>query len=109
MTSSALDTAAATAVRVEVTDDALTVELSDGRAITAPLAWYPRLVHATPAERGEWRFIGGGRGIHWPALDEDVSVENLLAGKPSAESQRSLQRWLAGRGGSPATGANGST
>jgi len=84
--------AAATAVRVD--EDCLSVDLSDGRTITAPLAWYPRLAHGTPEERSNWRLIGAGRGIHWPALDEDVSVENLLAGQPSGESQESFQRWL---------------
>ena len=87
---------------VTVTEDTLTAELSDGRTISVPLAWYPRLVHATEEERGNWRLIGGGQGIHWPDLDEDVSVEGLLAGRPSSESQKSLQRWLeakqAGRG-----------
>ncbi len=87
---------------VTVTEDTLTAELSDGRTISVPLAWYPRLVNATEEERGNWRLIGGGQGIHWPDLDEDVSVEGLLAGRPSSESQQSLQRWLqtkqAGRG-----------
>ena len=77
-----------------VTEDTLTVKLSDGRTITVPLAWYPRLVHATKEERGNWRLIGGGQGIHWPDLDEDVSVEGLLAGRSSGESQESLRRWL---------------
>jgi hypothetical protein len=75
----------------------LTVELADGRTISAPLAWYPRLVHGSPEERGSWRLLGGGRGIHSPALDEDVSVGNLLVGQPSAESQSSFKKWLAGR------------
>ena len=66
---------------VMVTEDTLTAELSDGRTISVPLAWYPRLVHATEEERGNWRLIGGGQGIHWPDLDEDVSVEGLLAGR----------------------------
>jgi hypothetical protein len=79
---------------VSVTGDALAVELSDGRSISAPLAWYPRLLHGTPEERALWRLIGGGVGIHWPDLDEDISVENLLAGRASGESQRSLKRWL---------------
>jgi hypothetical protein len=84
------------AQQVMVTNDALTVDLTDGRTISVPLAWYPRLLHGTPAERNNWRLIGGkeGLGIHWPDLDEDVSVENLLFGKPSGESQRSFQRWL---------------
>jgi hypothetical protein len=82
---------------VTVSDDTLAVELADGRTVAAPLAWYSRLAHATPAERGSWRLIGGGRGIHWPAVDEDISVANLLAGQPSAESQASFKKWLAER------------
>ena len=77
-----------------VTEDTLTVELSDGRTIAVPLAWYPRLIHATKKERGNWRIIGKGQGIHWPDLDEDISVEGLLAGRPSGESQESFRRWL---------------
>ena len=79
---------------VTVTEDTLTVELSDGRTISVPLAWYPRLVHATPQERTNWRMIGTGQGIHWPDLDEDLSVEGLLAGRKSGESQRSFRQWL---------------
>jgi len=84
----------AKAQHVTVTDDSLTVDLTDGRTISAPLAWYPRLVHGTPQERNNWRLIGDGEGIHWPDLDEDLSVEGLLLGRPSGESQRSFQRWL---------------
>lgn len=62
-----------------------------------PVAWYPRLVHATEAERADWRLIGGGRGIHWDALDEDASVDGLLEGRASTESKASLDRWLAAR------------
>jgi hypothetical protein len=87
-------TAEARAQNVAITEDTLAVDLSDGRTIAVPLAWYPRLVHATPEERNNWRFIGDKEGIHWPDLDEDVSVENLLAGKPSGESQSSFKRWL---------------
>lgn len=79
---------------VAVTDESLTVELEDGRTVTAPLAWYPRLSHATPEERAHWRLIGSGIGIHWEDIDEDISVESLLLGKCSGESQRSLERWL---------------
>ena len=79
----------------------LRVELSDGRIVSAPLAWFPRLQHGTVAERNHWRFIGGGEGINWPDLDEDISVENLLAGQPSGESQKSLQRWLDSRKSKP--------
>ena len=82
------------AERVDVTDDTLTADLSDGRTISVPLAWYPRLVHATPHERRNWRRIGGGAGIHWPDLDEDLSVEGLLAGRASGENQQSFKRWL---------------
>ena len=91
---------------VTVGDDALTAELRDGRTISVPLDWYPRLVHATPGERGNWRFIGAGEGIHWPDLDEDVSVEALLAGRPSAEGRQSLQRWLDARRAASLSGAS---
>jgi hypothetical protein len=94
MTTSTTEITFVAAIRVEVSDVALTVELVDGRTVSVPLLWYPRLVHGTTEERGEWRFIGRGEGIHWPALDEDISIANLLAGKPSGESQRSLKRWL---------------
>ncbi len=66
------------ATGVEVSDDSLLLTLVDGRRVSAPLAWFPRLASATPADRSNWRFIGGGVGIHWPALDEDISVESLL-------------------------------
>ena len=82
---------------VAVTDDALSVDLNDGRTIAVPLAWYPRLMHATASELQNWRLIGQGYGIHWEELDEDISVEGLLCGKPSGESQTSLKRWLADR------------
>src|SRR5262249_12768244 len=81
-------------VDVRVTDEELTVELADGRTISAPLAWYPRLAHGTAKERNHLRVIGAREGIHWPDLDEDLSVEGFLAGRPSGESQRSLQKWL---------------
>jgi hypothetical protein len=73
------------------------IELTDGRTIAVPLAWYPRLLQGTAEERSSWWLIGNGRGIHWPALDEDISVGNLLAGEPSAESHSSFKKWLAGR------------
>jgi hypothetical protein len=82
---------------VEFTEDAMTVRLDDGRTLSVPLAWYPRLLHGTPAERAQFQLIGHGEGIHWPSLDEDISVEGLLAGKRSAESDASLSRWLATR------------
>lgn len=85
------------AVDVNSTEDTLTVDLSDGRTISVPLGWYPRLEHASSEERANWRLIGKGYGIHWEELDEDISVEGLLAGKPSGESQISFKKWLHGR------------
>jgi hypothetical protein len=81
-----------------VTDDVLIVELRDGRTVSVPLSWYPRLEYATERERDAWELIGGGAGIHWEVVDEDISVEALVAGKPSNESQASLKRWLSDRG-----------
>jgi len=83
---------------VTVTDDAIQFELSDGRTVSAPLAWYPRLAHGTVAERTHWRLVGRGEGVHWPDLDEDISLEGVRAGRPSGESQASLKRWLESRG-----------
>ena len=85
------------AEEVNVTEDTLSVDLSDGRTISVPLAWFPRIVHATEEERNNWRLIGKGHGIHWKDIDEDISVEGLLAGKPSGESQASFKKWLEGR------------
>jgi hypothetical protein len=79
---------------ITVTEDTLAVELSDGRSISVPLAWYPRLVHAMPQERDNWELIGNDRGIYWPDLDEDISIEGLLAGRKSGECHRSFQQWL---------------
>jgi hypothetical protein len=79
---------------VHIRQDTLSVELSDGRSISAPLAWYPRLLNGDVRERNNWRLLGRGQGVHWPQLDEDISIENLLAGRPAGESQASLQRWL---------------
>jgi len=79
---------------VHFSEDSLTVRLDDGRALSVPLTWYPRLLHGTPAEREAYELIGDGEGIHWPALDEDISVEGLLAGRRSAESAASLAKWI---------------
>ncbi len=68
---------------VSFSDDTFTVELKDGRSITTPLAWFPRLLHATPEQRGNWTVAGGGYGIHWPDIDEDLSTEGLLRGAPA--------------------------
>ncbi len=83
--------------QVTITDDTLSVDLSDGRSISVPLAWYPRLFQGSIAERNSHRFVGNGSGIHWPELDEDVSLKNLILGQPSGESQTSFQRWLNSR------------
>lgn len=82
------------AENVKITEHTLTVNLNDGRTILVPLEWFPRLVYATTKERNNWRLIGKGSGIHWEDVDEDISVEGLLAGKPSGESQASFKKWL---------------
>jgi Protein of unknown function (DUF2442) len=97
MTTSATETTTPLATSVATTDDTLTVELADGRTVSVPLAWYPRLLHATTAERAEWQLMAHGEGIHWPRVDEDISVSSLIAGRPSAEGAASLQRWLGSR------------
>ena len=94
MTTLAIELRMVSAQNVKVTDDALIVDLSDGRTVSVPLAWFPRLLHGKPEERNTWRLIGDGEGIHWPELDEDISVENLILGKPSGESQKSFKKWL---------------
>lgn len=94
MTTPMLEIAVPEAQNVAVSPDTLSVDLSDGRTIAVPLAWFPRLLHATPAERDNWRLIGRGHGIHWEEIDEDISVEGLLAGRPSGESQASFKKWL---------------
>ncbi len=86
---------------VTVTADSLTVDLLDGRTISVPLAWFPRLLHGTTAERNKWRLIGRGEGIHWPDLDEDISIDNLVRGMPSGESQTSFEKWLKNRSSRP--------
>src|SRR3989304_10347094 len=97
MSISAIEIEVPLAQHVTVTDDTLCVDLSDGRSISVPLAWYPRLQHASPTERKHWRFIGKGTGVHWEDIDEDISVEGLLAGRPSGESQESFKKWLTQR------------
>lgn len=94
MTTSGNELIGAVAQTVSVSDEALVADLADGRTITVPLAWFPRLAHGTPAERANWRLIARGEGIHWPDLDEDISVESLLKGRRSGETQESLRRWL---------------
>jgi hypothetical protein len=84
----------ARALSVSVTDDTLSVDLEDGRTIAVPIVWYPRLARATESERNNSQISGGGYGMHWPDLDEDIGVEGLLLGKRSSESASSLERWL---------------
>jgi hypothetical protein len=97
MTTSIVPTETATAENVRVTDRSLVVELRDGRVVSVPLAWYPRLAEGSPGERRRWELLGPGIGIHWPDLDEDISIEGLLQGLPSGESLASLKQWRASR------------
>ena len=94
---SAPETVRALARDVKLSGATLTVSLSDGRTLSVPLAWYPRLLHASARERGRWRLIGRGEGLCWPELEEDLSVAGLVLGRPSCESPESLGRWLAQR------------
>lgn len=81
-------------VNVSVTEDTLSLDLEDGRSLSVPIGWYPRLAYGTPSERLNYRISGAGYGIHWPDLDEDLGVEGLLLGKKSVESPDSIKRWL---------------
>jgi Protein of unknown function (DUF2442) len=98
MSSSETKFKVALAQSASVNDDALELSLTDGRRLVVPLAWFPRLEQGTAAERSNWRLIGNGEGIHWPDLDEDISVESLLAGRRSDETPESLQTWRNRRG-----------
>jgi len=86
------------AVRAEADNQSIRVSLDDGRTISVPLEWYPRLVHATDAERRNCDVFGNGTAIEWPDIDEHISVQGLLAGRRSGECEASFQRWLASRG-----------
>ncbi|MBU1211042.1 MAG: DUF2442 domain-containing protein [Alphaproteobacteria bacterium] len=97
MTSSAAELIVPSVTSVAISDDVLTMVLSDGRSVSVPLAWYPRLLHASTTERHNHRLIGKGQGVHWPDVDEDISVESVLRGQPSAEDPSSLSRWLDAR------------
>ena len=97
MSSLVVEIEEARAQRVEAGEDALTIELTDGRVVMVPLAWYPRLWYGTAEERAHFEIIGGGTLVHWPDLDEDLSVAGILAGRRSGESPQSLKRWLAER------------
>lgn len=94
MNSLAIEIQEPRAQNIIINDDSITVDLVDGRTIIAPVAWYPRLWHGTPDERSNFEIIGEGTIIHWPNLDEDLSVEGILMGHHSGESQESLKRWL---------------
>ncbi len=89
-----IDVGALQITDVHVNGVELTIDLADGRTISVPIGWYPRLSHGTNAERKNWRLIGGGHGISWPDLDEDISAENIISGSMSGESQRSFGKWL---------------
>jgi hypothetical protein len=97
MNSLAIEIREARAQEVRVEEDKLVVELVDGRSISAPLAWYPRLWYGTIEERRRFEIIGDGKIIHWPDLDEDLSIAGILIGHRSGESQGSLKKWLEGR------------
>ncbi len=97
MSTSSVATETAAAKNVRVTDRTLVVELRDGRVVSVPLTWYPRLAEGSPSERRRWELLGPGIGIHWPDLDEDISVDGLLQGLPSGENPASLDRWRAAR------------
>ena len=97
MSTSAPDIVRPTATSVSVSDTTIDVELCDGRSLSVPNSWYPRLAHANQKEKAHWALIGPGLGIHWPDLDEDISVEALIAGIPSNEGQASLAKWLESR------------
>ncbi len=94
MNSSVVQIEEARAQRVTVSEDSLSVDLTDGRTIIVPLLWYPRLWYGAPEERSNFEIIGDGTILHWPDLDEDLSVAGLLAGRRSGESQQSLKKWL---------------
>lgn len=97
MNTSTLEMQCPTAEKVAVSDEWLIVGLSDGRVLSVPLVWYPRLLNGSRAERNRWRLIGKGIGIHWPALDEDLSIEGLLRGTKTGESRESFSKWMATR------------
>lgn len=85
------------ALKVLFSEDAMTVFLDDGRTVSVPITWYPRLLAGTQEERMQFELIGDGEGIHWPDLDENITVDGILAGRRSAESDASLARWMSQR------------
>jgi hypothetical protein len=97
MSSLVVEIQEARAQSARVSEEALTVDLMDGRTIVVPLIWYPRLWHGTQRERNHLEIFGDGAYIHWPALDEDLTVAGLLAGRRSGESPQSLKKWMESR------------
>jgi hypothetical protein len=95
MSSSGIEIQEARAQELQINEDSMFVELADGRALIVPLAWFPRLWYGTAKERENFEIIGDGSNLHWPDLDEDVSITGLLAGRRSGESRESLKKWLA--------------
>ncbi|MEO0535878.1 MAG: DUF2442 domain-containing protein [Cyanobacteria bacterium P01_A01_bin.123] len=91
------------AAQANIVDDKLIVDLIDGRSLSIPLNWYPRLQHASPTELQSWQIIGDGYAIEWPDLDEHIGIEGLLAGRQSGESNRSFEKWLSHRRNRPLT------
>lgn len=98
-----VDTSHPKAVDIMITDDTLTVDLEDGRTISVPIGWFPRLAYGSPEERANFQISGAGRGIHWPDLDEDIGIEGLLLGKRSTESAASFGKWLGRKSTNQAT------
>jgi hypothetical protein len=97
MSTSMVEIEVPNAENLVISDDTITVDLSDGRTISVPLNWFPRLFHGSSEERANWRFVGKEQGMHWKDLDEDISVESLLTGRPSQEGQSSFKKWLGSR------------
>ena len=97
MSTFSVDLKEQTAQDARFNDDDLMIKLNDGRTRSVPLAWFPRLFHATPVERANWRWVGRGIGIHWPDLDEDTAIDDLILGRPTGEGQQSLRQWLDAR------------
>lgn len=85
------------AIHATITEEKLIIELADGRGISVPLSWFPRLMHGSMRERQNWQLLGDGYAIEWPDLDEHIGIEGLLAGRRSGESQKSFERWLTAR------------
>jgi len=98
MLSAAVTVALPRVVDVRVTEDTLSMDLDDGRTISVPIGWYPRLAAGSPQEQSQFVVSSAGYAVHWPELDEDIGVEGLLFGKRSTESAASFERWLSQRG-----------